>query len=154
MINQWSVDRTKHKIFQDSVEISIDDWKMTYTWIKENGRILINQADHYIVHKSKYEYLLQDYQKLLLNSDLHFTFDEAVNLTSHFFYVIINQSNWMESSCTCSNYFKTYMCIHIMSVAVSVNLVKIPTHCKMLIPIGSKPKRGRIPNALKGLTKQ
>jgi hypothetical protein len=37
---------------------------------------------------------------------------------------------------------------------MSVAVVIIPTHCKMMIPVGSKPKRGRIPNALKGYTKQ
>jgi hypothetical protein len=44
MLNQWSVDRTKHKMFQDTFEISKDDWKMAYTWIKENGRILIKNT--------------------------------------------------------------------------------------------------------------
>jgi hypothetical protein len=46
------------------------------------------------------------------------------------------------------------MCIHIMAVAVSNDLVKIPNHCKLMVPVGQKPKRGRIPNALKGLQKQ
>jgi hypothetical protein len=40
MMQQWSVDRTKHKIFQVTVDISLDDWKMAYTWMKENGRML------------------------------------------------------------------------------------------------------------------
>ncbi len=29
MLHQWSVDRTKHKIFEHSVNISIDEWKLT-----------------------------------------------------------------------------------------------------------------------------
>ncbi len=41
-----------------------------------------------------------------------------------------------------------------MSVAVTTDLVKIPSHCKFMIPVGTKPKRGRIPNALNGLKKQ
>jgi hypothetical protein len=41
-----------------------------------------------------------------------------------------------------------------MSVAVSCDLVKVPLLCKLMIPVGTKPKRGRIPNALKGLKKQ
>jgi hypothetical protein len=47
-MNRWSIDRTKHKIFQDTVDISIEDWKMTYTWIKENGRILKVRQFHFI----------------------------------------------------------------------------------------------------------
>jgi hypothetical protein len=156
MVNQWSIDRTKQKIYQHSVHVKIDDWKMAYTWMKENGRILkINdKPHHFIVYKSKYDNLLYQYQHLLLNENLNFTFDEITNVVSHIFYVIINTLNWLYSSCTCCNYFKTYMCIHVMSVAVSCDLVKIPHHCKLMLPVGSKPKRGRIPNALKGLKKQ
>jgi hypothetical protein len=129
---------------------------MTYTWIKENGRILkvIDKIDNFILYKSKYDFLLNSFQNLILNKDLHYTFDEATHLISHVFYVILNKPNWMDSSCTCCNYFKTYMCIHIMSVAVTTELVKIPSHCKLMIPVGTKPKRGRIPNAFKGLKKQ
>ena len=46
------------------------------------------------------------------------------------------------------------MCVHIIAVAVSNDLVKIPNHCKLMVPVGHKPKRGRISNALKGLQKQ
>ena len=55
----------------------------------------------------------------------------------------------MDSTYTCCNYFKTYMCIHIMSVAVGCDLVKVPIHGKFMIPVGTKPKRGRIPNVFK-----
>lgn len=51
-------------MFQDTDEINKDDWKKAYTWIKQNGRIFINQVDHYIMQKSKYDLLLQDYQKI------------------------------------------------------------------------------------------
>ena len=40
--------------------------------------------------------------------------------------------------------------MHIMAVSVS----KIPAHCKTMVTVGVKPKRGRIPDALKGLKKQ
>ena len=77
-----------------------------------------------------------------------------MNVVNHVYYVIINRSSWMDSTRTCFNYFKTYMGIHIMSVSVSCDLVKVPIHCKLMIPVGTKPKIGRIPNALKGLKKQ
>jgi hypothetical protein len=41
-----------------------------------------------------------------------------------------------------------------MAVSVSKDLVKIPAHCKTMETVGVKPKRGRIPDALKGLKKQ
>ena len=105
-------------------------------------------------NESKYDSLVPNYQLLLTNNNnLNFSFDEATNLVSHIFYVVLNRYNWFESSCTCYHYFKSYMCIHIMAVAVSNDLVKIPNHCKLMVPVGQKPKRGRIPIALKGLQK-
>ena len=156
MMKCWSVDRTKHKSFKDEIMISLDDWKLAYSFIKDNGQILkITLLDNtFIVCAKKYESLIPDYQKLIFNIDLNFCFDEATNLVSHVFYVVLNINSWLNSTCTCCNYFKTYMCIHIMSVAVSNNLVKIPNYCKTMINVGAKPKRGRIPNAFKGLKKQ
>ena len=57
MLHQWSVDRTKHKVFEHSVNISINECKLTYTWMKDCGRILsvVDQTDSFIVHKSKYD---------------------------------------------------------------------------------------------------
>jgi hypothetical protein len=113
------------------------------------------QENAYILCKNKYSHLIQHYNKLLANIDLSFTFDESTNLVSHVFYVVIDNENWaMNSTCTCCNYFKTYMCMHIMAVSVSKDLVKIPAHCKTMVTVGVKPKRGRIPDALKGLKKQ
>ena len=38
-----------------TINISIDEWKLTYTWMKDCGRILslVDQTDNFIVHKSK-----------------------------------------------------------------------------------------------------
>jgi hypothetical protein len=49
---------------------------------------------------------------------------------------------------------KTYFCSHIISVAVSINIVKIPNTCINMVNIDANPKRSRIPNALKALRKQ
>jgi hypothetical protein len=121
--------------------------------VKDCGRILnvVDQTDDFIVHKSKYNSLVSNYHLLLTNNNnLNFSFVEAVNLVSNVFYVVFNRNNWFESSCTCNHYFKSY----IMAVAVSNDLVKITNNCKLMVPVGQKPKRGRIPNALKGLQKQ
>jgi hypothetical protein len=72
---------------------------------------------------------------------------------SHFLNVTLNRQNWLDSCCTCFGYFKTYMRIHIMSEAVSTELVKVPNHCKLMVTVGIKPKRGRKTNPSKGLSK-
>ena len=55
---------------------------------------------------------------------------------------------------TCPFYQKHYSCSHIISVSTSLNLVKLPAHCKNMIQIGEKTKRGRKPKALKALQTQ
>ncbi len=40
-----------------------------------------------------------------------------------------------------------------MSEAVSTELVKVPNHCKLMVTVGIKPKRGRKTNPSKGLSK-
>jgi hypothetical protein len=101
--------------------------------MKDCGRILsvVDQTDNFIVHKSKNDSLVPNYQLLKANNNnLKFFFDEATNLVSHVFYVVLNRYNWFESSFTCYHFFKSYMCIHII-FAVSNDLVKIPNHCKL-----------------------
>jgi hypothetical protein len=75
-------------------------------------------------------------------------------IVGHVLYVTINELNWHYRSCTCSFFQKNYFCSHIISVAVSVNLVKIPSSFKNMVNIEPKPKRGRKPYALKALQKQ
>ena len=66
-------------------------------------------------NESKYDSLVPNYQLLLTNNNnLNFSFDEATNLVSHVFYVVLNRYNWFE--------FKYY-------------LVKIPNHCKLMVPV-------------------
>ena len=80
-----------------------------------------------------------------------FDFDTAANIVGHVFYVTINELNWHYSTCTCSFFQKKYFFSHIISVAVSIILVKIPNTCKNMVNIEAIPKRWRIPNALKAL---
>jgi hypothetical protein len=61
---------------------------------------------------------------------------------------------WMKSKCTCYYYKKKFFCIHIICVAVNLNIVKITPHCKIMVRIGEKPKRGKIRNAKKALVRQ
>ena len=142
MLNQWSVDRTKTKnMFQHTFETD-SYWSLAYTWLKENGIVnKIENTNNFIVTKLKYQHLINDFQFLINNSNLTFDFDTAANIVGHVFYITINELNWHYSSCKCSFFQKKYFCSHIISVAVSINLVKIPNTCKNMVNIETKPKR-------------
>ena len=62
----------------------------------------------------------------LNNNFFTYNFDEAANIMSHVYWVVINMENWEFSTCTCSIYQKNYFCSHLTSIAVSLNLTKIP----------------------------
>ena len=155
MIKNWSIDRTKHEFkFQTTVD---SNWQLAYTWIKESGcifRYVYAPGLCFVVTKLKYQYLVDDYMKFLNAQSLDFDFDSLNQTLSHVFVVTINKTDWVSSTCTCSFYQKKYFCIHIISVAVHLNLAKIPNYCKNMIKIGEKPKRGRIPKSKKALEKQ
>ena len=157
MLKQWSIDRSVPEgSFSNMFEID-EYYTFAYTWMKEQGVILrVVNTFNFIVCKKNYEHLINDYQNFLYGSSetLQFDFDQLKEIVTHVFMVAINQNNWQWSTCTCSYYQKNYACSHVISVSVSLNLTKIPTHCKNIIQIGEKPKRGRIPNALKALEKQ
>ncbi len=85
---------------------------------------------------------------------MYFDFDQLKDVVGHVFLVNINLEYWQWSTCTCTFYQKHYSCSHIISVSTSLNLVKLPAHCKNMIQIGEKTKRGRKPNALKALQTQ
>lgn len=157
MLNHWSVDCVTIKPFKDEIDISIDTWTLAYNWMLKKGQILQLNDDMYpnsfIVCRNVYNDLVTDFHSLIKSVNLeHHDFDSITNVVDHVFMVQFNQYNLMFSTySSCSFYLKTHLCIHIISVAVTMNVVKIPNHCKLEIVIGLKPKRGRISNACKSL---
>ena len=154
MLKEWSIDRNrKENIFSETFDIDCY-YSYAYKWAK-NGNILLRvmNTSNFIVCKKDYEHLIPSFQNFISNV-LTFDFDTLKDIVMNVFYVILNQDDWRFSTCSCPFYQKNYSCGHIINIAVSLNLTKYPSYCKNLLLIGDKPKRGRIPNALKALQKQ
>ena len=118
MMKQWSIDRTKDDyMFQHKFETD-SFWSLSYTWLKENGIIfkIQNMENCFIVSKVQYKHLIDSFQNLLSNNNfLTYNFDEAANIMSHVYWVVINNENWEFSTCTCSIFQKNYFCTHVTS---------------------------------------
>ena len=155
MINQWSIDRSRSESsYSDMFDFEIY-YQHAYNWVREGGVIVrMVNTNNYIVCEQKYQHLIINFQNFINATNLHFDFDQLKDVVSHVFLVNINVEYWQWSTCTCPFYQKHYSCSHIISVSTSLNLFKLPAHCKNMIQIGEKPKRGRKPNALKGLQTQ
>lgn len=67
--------------------------------------------------------------------------------------VHLDKENWKKSTCNCAQFQKNYICKHIVLLAIRFNLCNIPPQVKN-IPLGHKPKRGRISKSKKALDKQ
>lgn len=65
----------------------------------------------------------------------------------------ISRDNWLESKCDCREYFKLYMCAHIIGIAIRFKVVMPPDEAKSL-PIGQNRKRGRAAKAKPALFRQ
>lgn len=78
------------------------------------------------------------------------TFDEFSSAAQkfHFITFINSRDDWRDSVCSCRVFQKTYVCKHVVGVAIIRKYVKVPYAIKA-IPIGGKVGPGRKPNAKK-----
>jgi hypothetical protein len=63
---------------------------------------------------------------------------------------IENFSYVFSSTFICATIQKNFICMHILGVAVRLRFVSVPEECRS-VPIGQKPKRGRVSKAKKVL---
>ena len=66
--------------------------------------------------------------------------------------VVLNNQNWIASTCSCSKWQKQYVCKHVVGVATLKGLYKIPEAART-DPIGRKRKVGRPKKAAKALVR-
>ena len=70
------------------------------------------------------------------------TFDEYKEKNFAFWKVVLPRTVWKKGMCNCPQFFKIYVCKHIIGLAIRLKLATPPLEAK-LIPIGQKRKRGR-----------
>lgn len=55
---------------------------------------------------------------------------------------MFDENNWMNGRCHCRNFFKEFICEHVIGIALRLKIVSAPNEAK-IIPLGQKRKRGR-----------
>jgi hypothetical protein len=81
------------------------------------------------------------------------SFDSFSDLKKKLRIVVLNQSNWLTSSCNCSIFQKQYCCKHVLFVAVLYKLTSVPPEAKT-IDICRNSGKGAHSKATPALTKQ
>ena len=84
-----------------------------------------------------------------MNRDKHsYDFESYEYLQRCISVVEYEANDWKDSKCNCPYFFKTFLCRHVIFMAVLNTKVKIPLQYKG-IPIDGKKRRGRVSKAKK-----
>lgn len=126
-------------------EISLEMWTNAYNWAKLDVKMLADESQSLVSYKIPADPNRTDVDQL--RSDIDWTTfkqfkEECFSFYNATFSAPLAKDNWMKGSCDCYQYFKLYMCVHILGIALRMRYVTAPDEAKT-IPIGRKRKRGR-----------
>lgn len=158
MVRQWTVEYEKglNKVSLDQ-SISLELWTNSYNFARSNIKII--RTKNSLDGTVKYTMLLpikNESDRWAENSvwNTFHEFRRYMNSSVHaIFSDPISAENWMSGVCDCSQFFKKYLCEHIIGIAIRLKLVAVPTEAKN-VPIGQKRKRGRPAKAKPALNMQ
>lgn len=120
----------------------------SYQWTKLNKQIK-KRVDGSLMIPSHTAKSLDEWEDTLKWD----TFDEFRINAFKGWRTFVPTDQWMNGTCNCPSYLKTFMCKHVLGIAIRLKLVTPSFEAKQ-IPIGEKRKRGRPKKAKKALLKQ
>lgn len=152
MVETWSKRYTTgiKSTNPDAPEIELQQWTAGYQFAKANTKISSRRRGNKIVYRSATVDDVYDGTEWVDFDDFKkksFAFYDTT------FAYPTKRDNWLQSECNCSDYFKKYICTHIIGIAIRMKCIQPPAEAKS-IPIGQKRKRGRPKKARPALVRQ
>lgn len=149
-IKTWS-NSYKLKItkFVSEPTITLELWTKSYQWVKSKKRIEQPSLDNcFWTYKipPRNQIAVENYKENFFPWE---TFDSYNNSFQTFWIVKIPENGYWKI-CDCPEFFKKFICKHLVGIAIILKLIEVPVQAKN-IPIGNKPKRGRPSKAKKAL---
>lgn len=151
MVETWSISYTSgmKPVNIDAPAITLALWTKGYHFAKSNEKITSTRRGNRIVyHTGNTE---------AGNSVEFDDFDDFKSKSFSSFDTTFSyppkRENWLKSECQCSDYYKLYMCHHIIGIAIRLKCVIPPAEAKS-VPIGEKRKRGRPAKSKPALVRQ
>lgn len=152
MISTWTMEYASglKTVTIDAPEIKLDLWTKGYQFAKTNVKVTSRRHGSHIIYRSTSSDKIDDstdwndFDSFKKNS---FCFHDTK------FEYPAKRENWLRSECDCRDYFKLYMCEHIIGISIRLKLVVPPVEAKS-VPIGQKRKRGRPAKAKSALVRQ
>lgn len=144
MVKNYSIEySTGIREYHHKVQIDLSIWTEAYNWAKTNPKIDILKLRHCVQHVITLKPIDIDETNEHLQWE---SFDQFRKIyfakCTTTFPTPFNRSTWDNGYCDCSDYFKKYICMHVVGIALRMKFVEAPPEAKN-IPIGHKRKRGR-----------
>lgn len=140
MVKQWSLeyDENLNSVNTGDPEIGLKWWTAGYQFAQSNTKITESRSGNQSIYnicmtgtevcEKEWEHF-DDFKRSL--ETVHTTFKHP-----------ITADNWRSGECDCGNFFKNFVCEHLIGVALRWQIVNAPDEAK-IVTIEQKRKRGR-----------
>lgn len=141
-ILQWTVEWSQEyksgaKKFISVPSIDLPRWTLAYKWVKTNKQIKRNVDKNGLI---SYKFAA-DENKTIKNWNILTkwkTFDEFKERFCLGWQTYIQDAdNWINGSCSCPSFMKTYICKHMVGMAIRLKYIKPPIEAKA-VPLNQK----------------
>lgn len=152
MMETWSVSYEAgiKTVVLDAPEIKLELWTAGYNFAKQNIKITSSRRGNSITYRSALSENIDDSTDW---SDFDSFKKKSFAFYDTTFVYPTKRENWLQSECICSDYFKIYICCHIIGIAIRLKYITPPAEAKN-VPIGQKRKPGRPAKAKSALVRQ
>lgn len=144
MVRKWSDEYHKNLnvINSGAPHIDLKWWTLGYQFARSNISIPSSKRGKRVTYQIVTTEQI-DNSNGTVDSWTHFDdFKQSLKTAQTRFDFPVTEDNWRLGECNCVNYFKHFVCEHIIGIALRLKCTQAPTEAKT-IPIGQKRKRGR-----------
>lgn len=152
MIETWSGAYVANQkvVHLEAPEIELKLCTDGYNFAKENLKITTRRRGNLIVYRTWLTDTIDDSTDFV---DFDSFKKNSFSFYDTTFVYPVKRDNWLNSECDCCNYFKLFICKHILGIAIRLKCITPPAEAKT-VPIGQKRKRGRPAKAKSALVRQ
>lgn len=141
MVESWSNAYVSglDSIAKDAPHIEMKMWTEGYNFAKANGKVTSRRRGNTIIYRSFCAETIDDSTEW---PDFDSFKKKSFSFYDTTFNYPVKRENWLQGKCDCKDYFKLYICRHIIGIAIRLKCITPPAEAKT-VPIGQKRKRGR-----------
>lgn len=138
-------------VTMNAPKIELNMWTEVYNFAKANTKILSRRRGNTVVYRSWSTDIVDESTEW---SDFDAFRKKSFSFHDTTFIYPPKRENWLQSKCDCKDFFKLFICRHIIiDIGIRLKCITVPAEAKT-VPIGQERKRGRPAKAKPALVKQ